>query len=425
MVNTLQNGIKTAREHMILITNRYPYLPGEQFLETEMKYMEHLFEKIEVAAVNGTGEQRPVPEKVQVHQLPGRPGGTKKYIHTFYSVTADPQGRRWLSRELPKARMFGSRGLMQVANWLSHAIRIRDEIKRKWLDDPNFDISNSVFYSYWLTPSAVALAMLKETHRDLLAVSRAHGGDVYDYRHSLPYLPFQERVISSLDSVRMISDDGKNYFESKYPNANAHLLVNRLGTEKPGFTAAPSQDGILRIVSCSYVKPVKRLDLLVQALKQTASPIHWTHIGDGEQREEIENKAKNELPEHVTIDFKGHWTQQQIFEFYQSQPVDLFVNVSESEGIPVTIMEAFSTSIPVIATDVGGVRELVDESNGFLVPSEVSSAELADDIERFAALPDEKKMKYRSNAFAKWEKEYDAKKNYTDFLKSVKKGSGS
>ncbi|MGG1572305.1 glycosyltransferase [Fictibacillus sp. NRS-1165] len=421
----MQKEMKTAREHMILITNRYPYLPGEQFLETEMKYMEPLFEKIEIAAVNGAGEKRPVPEKVSVHQLPGRPGGTKKYIHTFYSVTADGQGRRWLSSELPKARMFGSKGLLQLANWLSHAIRIRDEIKRKWLDDKNFDSRKAVFYSYWLTPSAVALAMLKETYGDdLFTVSRAHGGDVYDYRHSIPYLPFQERVISALDSVRMISDDGKQYLETKYPNADARLLVNRLGTERPRFTASPSEDGILRIVTCSYVKPVKRLDLLVEALKETTSRIHWTHIGDGEQREEIENQAKNELPAQVTVDFKGHCTQQQIFEFYESQPVDLFVNVSESEGIPVTIMEAFSTSIPVIATDVGGVKELVNESNGFLTPSDIDAAELAQYIERFAALTEEQKMMYRSNAFSKWEKDYDAQKNYRNFLQSVKNGSG-
>lgn len=425
MVNTLQNVKETARKHMILITNRYPYLPGEQFLETEMKYMVNLFEKIDIASVNGSGEKRMVPDRIQLHSIPGRPRGTKKYIHTFYSVTADPQGRRWLSAELPKARAFGSKGLMQLANWLSHALRIRDEIKKKWLDDPGFAINDAVFYSYWLTPAAVALAMLKETYPELLAVSRAHGGDVYDYRHSPPYLPFQERVINALNSVSMISEDGKRFLEGKYSGAGANLLVHRLGTEKPGFTSSPSTDGILRIVTCSYVKPVKRLDLLVDALKQTTIPIHWTHIGDGEDREKLERKAKEELDGRIAIDFKGHWTQQQIFEFYRTSPVDLFVNVSASEGIPVTIMEAFSTGIPVIATDVGGVRELVDESNGFLIPSDVSAEELAGYIEKFAALPVEQKQTYREYAYGKWEQEYNAQKNYHSFLMSVKNGSGS
>lgn len=425
MVNTLQKLKETTREHMILITNRYPFLPGEQFLETEMKYMSALFHKIDIASVNGSGEQRPVPDRVHVYQLPGRAGGTKKYIQTFYSIASDPQGRRWLRTELPKAKALGSKALIQLANWLGHALRIRDEIEDKWLKAPNFDKNDAVFYSYWLTPSALALAMLKEKDPKIFAVSRAHGGDVYDYRHSPPYLPFQEKIISFLDSVHMISEDGKKHLEMKYPDADADILVNRLGTEQPGFTTEPSSDGVLRIVSCSYIKPVKRLGLIVDALKKTNRNIHWTHIGDGDQRQEIENRAKNELPSHVSYEFKGHWTQQQIFDFYRTQPVDLFVNVSESEGIPVTIMEAFSTSIPVIATDVGGVKELVNEKNGFLIPGDVAPEQLAGFIESFASLSDEQKAAYRANAFSTWENEYFAQKNYREFLLSLKNGSGS
>ena len=45
-------------------------------------------------------------------------------------------------------------------------------------------------------------------------------------------------------------------------------------------------------------------------------------------------------------------------------PVDLFLTVSANEGIPVSIMEAQSFGIPVIATDVGGISEIVNNVNG-------------------------------------------------------------
>ena len=49
--------------------------------------------------------------------------------------------------------------------------------------------------------------------------------------------------------------------------------------------------------------------------------------------------------------------------------MNLFINLSDSEGIPVTIMDAFSVGIPVIARDVGGISEIVSNQNGVLLSS--------------------------------------------------------
>ena len=47
--------------------------------------------------------------------------------------------------------------------------------------------------------------------------------------------------------------------------------------------------------------------------------------------------------------------------------MDYFINLSDSEGIPVSIMEAMSVGIPIIARDVGGNREIVTNNNGCLL----------------------------------------------------------
>ena len=61
----------------------------------------------------------------------------------------------------------------------------------------------------------------------------------------------------------------------------------------------------------------------------------------------------------------------------------MFINVSSTEGIPVSIMEAMSFGIPVIATAVGGTPEIVNNENGYLLSKDPSAKELAEVIQNF------------------------------------------
>ena len=70
-----------------------------------------------------------------------------------------------------------------------------------------------------------------------------------------------------------------------------------------------------------------------------------------------------------------------VISFYQDNRIDLFVSLSESEGLPVSMMEAMNHGIPVVSKDVGGVREIViDGETGFIVPKESSLEEIAKSI---------------------------------------------
>ncbi|NJK95527.1 MAG: glycosyltransferase [Bacteroidales bacterium] len=52
----------------------------------------------------------------------------------------------------------------------------------------------------------------------------------------------------------------------------------------------------------------------------------------------------------------------------------MFLNTSLSEGVPVSVMEALSFGLPVIATDVGGTGELINDEVGMLINPEISPA---------------------------------------------------
>ena len=105
---------------------------------------------------------------------------------------------------------------------------------------------------------------------------------------------------------------------------------------------------------------------------------------------------------------------------YQSMDINLFLNVSEYEGVPVSIMEAMSFGIPVIAMNVGGASEIVqDQYNGKLLNKDFSIEELCESISYFININDSTMRNYRKNARNTWESFFSAEKNYCKFYREV------
>lgn len=64
----------------------------------------------------------------------------------------------------------------------------------------------------------------------------------------------------------------------------------------------------------------------------------------------------------------GNVPNELFIQFLKNNAISFFINVSTREGIPVSMMEAISCSIPLIGTDVCGVPEIVTRDTGFLIP---------------------------------------------------------
>jgi glycosyltransferase involved in cell wall biosynthesis len=402
-------------KELVLITNRYPFYPGEEFLKLELDFLCEKFRKVHIIPVNSIDhtKQRELPQKAEVHLVPAFQ--KKKAVSFKMSAFQDVQGRRWLLEERKRAGKFGIKGLGKLVSWTANAVYLRNYIGEKIIKE--HPSSQFVIYSYWLS-LAPGIAFLKEKYPDLYAISRGHGGDIYDYRHSPPYLPYKQTLIHQLDKIFLISQNGAEYLAEQAGGRDSSLEIARLGTQKPEGLSQGSSDGIFRIISCSYVVPVKRLELLVKSLADCKSRIHWTHIGGGPGLNELEGLAK-ELPQNITTEFTGNMTNDEIVPYYLKNPVDLFVNVSSSEGIPVAIMEAFSCGIPAVATDVGGTGELVDVANGKLIPKDFEIAELAKLIDHLSRLSFSEKEYLRKSAFQTWNGMYNAEKNYSHFAGKI------
>ena len=92
----------------------------------------------------------------------------------------------------------------------------------------------------------------------------------------------------------------------------------------------------------------------------------WVHFGSGPCLLELKN-ACIALPKGISWEIKGHVTNQEILQFYEKNYITCFLSTSESEGLPYSMIEAASFGIPVLACDVGGVSEIVNEETGRLL----------------------------------------------------------
>ncbi|MHB1138768.1 MAG: glycosyltransferase, partial [Microthrixaceae bacterium] len=282
------------------------------------------------------------------------------------------------------------------------------ELVRRWatrLDTPD------VVYTYWL---GAATAALRAAWPMVPIVSRVHGGDLFWERHGPPVIPFQQTAIDAADAVASVSAEGARYLMRRYPRAADRIVVRRLGTENPGRIAPASSDGVVRLVSVSSLTEVKRPLLLAEVVCRVAEArpaVTWRHYGSGTLLDGVERVLERSAPTSLSAELVGFVDHDQVLRELTSGPWDAFLNVSASEGVPVSLMEAQSVGLPVVASDVGGTSEVVDVR----VDELVDPGSTPEDIARAVLRAVDSAPERRHQRHEIWADRYDAARNYREF----------
>jgi glycosyltransferase involved in cell wall biosynthesis len=134
-------------------------------------------------------------------------------------------------------------------------------------------------------------------------------------------------------------------------------------------------DGVRVALVVSRLVPIKNVGLAIEAMALIARErpnLRLLIVGDGPLRAALENRVSAlGLSEHVIV--AGRVPHEAMPEWYRS--ADLFVLPSEFDNSPNVVLEAMATRLPVVATDVGGLRQYVRHGvNGDLVPAGDSHA---------------------------------------------------
>ncbi|MBF0698305.1 glycosyltransferase, partial [Actinomyces bowdenii] len=286
--------------------------------------------------------------------------------------------------------------------------------------------SSLVIYSYWFFTGAALGGMLRRRElagRRVRVVARAHAYDVDEKDAPRGYVPARRFVMRAVDRVYPISQYAAGFLLRRFPGAADRIEVRRLGVPAAKATRRRPTEPFA-LVSCSHMAPYKRVDLIVEAvaeLERRGRRVAWTHIGefDAERLEAMRERARAAIS-RSPVTFTGHMTNAEVRELYASTDFSCFLNCSDGEGVPVSVMEAQATGLPVVATAAGGTGEIVhDGVNGRLIPVEVSPAQIADAVESVMDLDEQAYEAMSREAHATWARMSDAERQYREFTEGL------
>lgn len=178
-----------------------------------------------------------------------------------------------------------------------------------------------------------------------------------------------ERALGGLVDHYIANSDGAVEFLSARGLPRRKFTVIRNGIDltqwRPAALPDACREGVVCVANC---RRVKRIDFLLEAialLRRRGLAVPCTIIGDGPEREYLASEARR-LGIADTVQFRGRVPSRTVAELLGRSAV--LALPSLWEGMPVSVMEAMASALPVVACDVPGVREVVvHEVTGILV----------------------------------------------------------
>ena len=251
--------------------------------------------------------------------------------------------------------------------------------------------------------AAFYIRLLKLVHPKLIHVYTAHNV----FKDKLPLYGF---ALKNAKSVAVGEAVNKNLKED-VGITDSKVIYN-------GVVLKETDDQVDEIISYGGIKlgciarlsEQKGLTYLLDAMSLlTVKDIRLFIVGDGELRNELENKVK-ELDLQDSVTFLGY--RKDIVECINS--FDFCVLPSVFEGFGLVAIEAFMNSKTLVATDIPGLNEVVTNKNGILVPAKDPAA-LASAIDKLAM-----DATLRQELASQAKKDYENKFSYPLFLENYR-----
>jgi colanic acid/amylovoran biosynthesis glycosyltransferase len=213
----------------------------------------------------------------------------------------------------------------------------------------------------------------------------AHGSDLHVDRHML-----REKVEGAAFVVTISNYNKELIIEECGEHVRDKIVVIHCGVDTQVFQPVRSQSSAhtFTLLCTGTLHEVKGQTFLIEAcrlLREKGIDVVCNLVGDGPDHEALaEQIAKAKLSDCVQL--LGRRTREQIAELLSQADVVVTPSVptkgGKREGIPVVLMEAMGSGVPVVASGISGIPELVEhERSGLLVPPRDAQA-LAEALER-------------------------------------------
>lgn len=420
----MDNDKQPIKKNLLLITNHFPFGVQEPFLRHELEYLKKYFTLTVVTTdctsplSSGVGHDFPV-YRIKIHS-----NFFVKICFILISLT-----KKFVWKEIiliiREKRDILAKLQTSLYNVIS-AISFYHHMKRLKLYN-----SQDLIYSYWHNYKVLSMGLLLEKNNlhSIPIVSRIHGYDLFNERVDVGNRQaFKAEMDSHLSNLFFSSRYGKNYYETHFGfSKGCNYSVAYLGVEKSDTVTLLNPNFGLSIISVSNVIPLKRIDLIIDALGLIKDfTVDWVHFGTGSSMDNLNKFAEERLGEmgNISYRFGGQIRNSDLREYYKNNNIDVFITTSSSEGgCPVSVQEAFSFGIPSICSDVGGLTEMIEDGgSGYLLP-EFSTPEMIKNIllRMYSQKQTGKLEEMKRKAYKTWEEQFNAEKNYEFFATELHK----
>lgn len=322
---------------------------------------------------------------------------------------------------LSRVYLFNLRSVKKVIGELLDVLRYKQGVMSLIKDNK----AEAFFYSFWFNKWGTLLSVLKLNKLIKHYTVRVHGADLFEERVPvIKKIPFRKFQLKFVDEVFSVSKVGEDYLKKKYPTYSNKVFTAYLGTSEFGFNPF-NKENVFTIVSCARIRNIKRIHILAEIISRLEFKIKWIHIGDENikssdptVKQYLLMKEKIKSNENVEFLPMGELTNQEVIDLYNNVSINLFVSLSETEGLPVSMMEAISFGIPVLATDVGGCKEIVNEHTGVLIAKDFKHQEFLDALQNFKN-SEMDTTDFRENVRKFWGNNFNGDLNFQNFLDSI------
>lgn len=261
----------------------------------------------------------------------------------------------------PTVNIRGLRGFLFL---ISATVKLLSMVRKYRID---------LIHAHFLIPPGLIAVLVGGITGKKVAVT-VHGSDIF-IQSSNPILrPIIKYVLKKADYVAVVNETIKEQILElgiKDISGKIKVTPNAVDLEKfnPQIKSDfPEKLGLnpqkMVVLFVGNLVPQKGLRYLLDAKKQMKTPAELVIVGDGPLMAELQERVKTE--EIGDVHFTGARR-----DVEQIMPAaDVFVLPSISEGFPITLLEAFASGLPAVATDLGGIKELVTLDVGLLVKPE-------------------------------------------------------
>ncbi|MFW9964001.1 MAG: glycosyltransferase family 4 protein [Candidatus Sifarchaeia archaeon] len=211
-----------------------------------------------------------------------------------------------------------------------------------------------------------------------------YGSDILLAPYRKPYLaPLMKKALEESSLIHVQGDSLANRVNEMTPSCSDKILKATWGADTKLFSPNQPDDQLSSlglpktrwILSCRALFPLYRISTIIESFSVIAKEIDDVSLiigGQGSERQSLEQLV-SDLNLSDRVFFTGHLDRETMSQLFSSSYI--YVQYPESDGVSITAMEAMSSGLPIISSEVGDVPTIVHhQENGFLVDTSSSES---------------------------------------------------